>query len=634
MSLSKQLLIIISILLLMIFSVNFAMSVNNIRSYLQGESEVHAQDTATSLGLSLSPYLVDETDPVIVTMMNAIFDMGYYQEIKLVNMEGQPLVTLSNEKVFQGVPDWFVRLLPMQTAVASSEVSSGWNITGVIYVTVNSGYAYLKLYEQAKRGFYFSLSAFVLSNILLFVVLRFTLLSLKKIERLALSISDGRFELIEPLPWTTEVRHVTLAMNTMSRKIAASIKRLHSKLDAISVKLQQDDLTGLHKKSSFNTDMKRLFMENTEAYIFMIRVDALVSLVKEQDDDSIDCLLKDFAQLLIDVSKASELEDVGLYRFFGSEFILLLKNVNVDMAEQLAKALSEAITELGGKYHKSDIAHIGVTPFNPAVTSEDMLAAANEAYEKAQIIRTNSYFIGAQDSQAKDIAEWKALVFSVVDNQQYKVSFISPVEDFKTGQVLMEDAFTLIHDQQGDAISSGTFVSIAEKFPKIIALDKAVTEHAIHYIKDRQIKHAIAISLSTRTVKSNEFWLWLEQLIRQNHLIAEQLVFSFSAYAVEKKTDAFKEFIEFVHKLNAKVMIKRFEHHSLPIAIIKKLKPDYIRLARDIGRDTASDRSKQNFVATIQDVGSLLDIIILAENVSADQDFNALKSIQITGASR
>lgn len=93
MSLSKQLLILISSLFLMIFCVNFVISVNNIRDYLEGESESHAQDTATFLGLSLSPHMIKETDPIIETMMNALFDRGYYQEIKLVNVEHKPLVS-------------------------------------------------------------------------------------------------------------------------------------------------------------------------------------------------------------------------------------------------------------------------------------------------------------------------------------------------------------------------------------------------------------------------------------------------------------------------------------------------------------------------------------------------------------
>lgn len=631
MSLLKQLLIIISALFLMIFSVNFAISVNNIRSYLQGEAEIHAQDTATSLGLSLSPYMHNEADPVILTMMNAIFDMGYYKEIKLVNVTGKSLVTLSNAKIFTEVPAWFVEYLPMQTTTASSEISSGWSMAGAIYVTPNPGYAYLKLYAQAKRSFYYSLITFVFANVLLFLVLRFTLLPLKKIEKMALRISEGQFELIERLPWTTEVSNVTKSMNIMSGKIAASIKRLNAKLDIVGAKLKLDDLTGLHKKSGFNTEMKRLFVRHIEAYIFMIKVDGLTSLVKERGSDEIDLLLKDFAQLLTDTSDSDE---VGIYRFYGAEFVVLLQGATVDHARELAQKLSAAFSVLGEKYSKPDIAHIGVTPFNPVVMTEDMLFAANEAYEKAQIIGANSYFIGAAEDKAKGIAEWKALVFSVVDNRQYTASFVNSMQSLQSNQIVMQDVFTLVSDDQGNAVAVGTFISIAEKFAKIVELDKGVIEQVLEHIKAGQIQYAIAISLSTRTIKNSDFRLWLAQLLTDNQDLASQLVFSFSAYAVEKQVDIFQEFIEFVHKLNAKSMIKRFEYHSLSIEIAKQLKPDYIRLARDVGQGITGNKSQQVFVATIQEIGELLDIDILAENVVAEQDFNTLKAMRLSGASR
>lgn len=635
MSLSKQLLILISALFLMIFSLNFLLSVNNIKSYLEGESQIHAQDTATSLGLSLSPYMVDETDPIIETTMNAIFDMGYYQEIKLLNVENQPLITLSNKKEFEGVPDWFVEMISMKTAMAESEISSGWSITGVIYVTINPGYAYFKLYEQAKSSFYFSLAAFVLSIALLLVVLRITLSSLKRIDQMALTIAEGRFETIEQLPWTTEVRNVTASMNIMSRKIEGAIKNLNTKLDSIGKKLQQDDLTGLYKKSSFETDMKTLYgTDDVEAVIFMIKIDGLSSLVKELDSDAIDLFLKEFARVLVLASKKWGDAEITVYRFFGSEFALLAKQVDFKQTEEIAKLLSSSLAELGEKYNKPDIAHIGVAPFHHVDTTDDLLLAANEAYEQARLIGANSYYIRTSKNRAKDIAEWKSLVFNIVDNFDYKVSFVKQVESFQTEQLLMEEAFTQAVDKKGNLISIGIFISIAEKFEKIVDLDKGVTLQVVEHIKAEQIQHAVAINLSTRTIKNSEFRSWLAHLIKQNPSISQQLVFSISAYAVAKEEDVYKEFIKFVHGLNAKIIIKRFETQSMSPEVVKELNPDFIRLARDIGNGIATDAGKKAFVETMQEIAELLDISVLAENVHAENDFTCVKAIGIAGASR
>lgn len=636
MSLSKQLLLLLSALFLMIFSVNFVLSVNNIRGYLEGEAEVHAQDTATSLGLSLSPYMVKETDPVIETMMNAIFDRGYYQEIKLVNVENEALVLLTNNRLVEGVPAWFIETIPMKTVTAESEISSGWNISGVVYVTLNPGYAYLKLYEQAKSSFYYSLAAFVLSIFLLLIVLRVTLSSLNKIEQMALTIAAGKFEVIEDLPWTTEVRNVTTSMNMMSNKIEAAISNLNLKLAGIGKKLQQDDLTGLNKKSSFETEMKHLFMadEEVEAYVFMLKIDSLGGLVKELGEDAIDDFLKDFSKALIRVSEQSQWGEVLVYRFVGSEFVLLAKKMTLELVEQLAKTLSLCFVEVGEKYQKNDIAHIGVAPFNPVGSTESILLAAKEAYEQAQLIGANSYYIRTGDDPAKGIAEWKELVFSIIDNQKYTLSLVARVEAFETHQVLMQEAFTQALDNNGNVLAIGTFISIAEKFEKIIELDKGVILKVIQQLEEKAISRTIAINLSTRTIKNSDFRAWLVEQIKRKPLLTEQLVFSLSAYAVAKDISVYKEFITFVHGLNARVMIKRFETQSLSPDLVKQLKPDFIRLARDLAQGIAKDKGKIDFVETMKGIGELLDISILAEDVLSDDDYDQMKIIGITGVSR
>jgi len=68
--------------------------------------------------------------------------------------------------------------------------------------------------------------------------------------------------------------------------------------------------------------------------------------------------------------------------------------------------------------------------------------------------------------------------------------------------------------------------------------------------------------------------------------------------------------------------------------VAKELKPDYIRLARDLGNGVVNEEGKQVFIESMQGVGELLDISILAENVQSDQDFEFIKRLGIVGASR
>ena len=633
MSLFKQLLLLITAIILVIFTVNFFAGVNNTRSYLQIESGIHAQDTATSLGLSLSPYMMDQNDPMLQTIINAIFDRGYYKEIKLVNMEDKVLVQVFSQGSFEEVPDWFIKYLPMETASAETEISSGWNIAGKLYVSTNPGYGHLKLYEQASIAFKSSLLAFLIFTLLLFFLLRIILHPLKKIEHMARNIAKGQFDTISKIPWTTEIKNVSVAMNFMSKKIEQMISNLNSKLDKVGQQLQLDELTGLKNKSSFESDMKRLFMSHAEGYVFFIKIDNLGEFAERQGREAVDNFLKEFANVLKETIQFNN-NEFSAYRFYGSEFALIASSLSGAQVESSAKQLSESFIPLAQKINKIDITHIGIVAFDVGSTIPGILTAAREAYEQAHLIGANAYYIHKPDKKARDVSEWLALVEQVINEKQYKVQYISQVYALRDDSgVVMEEAFAQIFDKD-EPVPIGTFISIAEKHGQIINLDKGITSQVVDHIAKEGIQYPISINLSMTSVKNTEFCMWLEALLEKHKDILDKIVFSITAYSVAKDIEQFKKFIVFAHNLGAKVLLKRYESQLISLEQIKILKPDYLRLARELTADINSNNSKRLFVETMKEVSDLLDVKVIAENVKSDNDFELLKKIKIYGASR
>ncbi|HRX70720.1 MAG: EAL domain-containing protein [Candidatus Competibacteraceae bacterium] len=631
MSLSRQLLLLISVLFLLIFSGNFIASVNKIRDYLQTEAKVHAQNTATSLGLSLSPHIADPHDPILETMIKAIYDMGYYQEIKLTDIDGNALVLLNDSKIFEQVPRIFIELLPIETATAMSEINSGWNIAGIVYVTSNPGYAYLKLYQQIKNSFYYSFAAFLLSVALLFLVLRFTLQPLKKIDQLAKTIASGRFARIEKLPWTHEVRNVARSMNFMADKIQGVIDNLHQKLETLSHNLLLDELTGLHKKGSLETDMEQLLATQEDGYLFYLKINEFAELARNRGNAATDRLLQAFSATLKECARAQH-PTARAYRFYGSEFALLMPGLRAPDVEPAAHALQHQINELGAQYRHTDIVHIGIAPLNPQGSPTGILAAANDAYEQATLIGANSYFIRPSNEQGKSDEEWRDLVFDIIDRQRYQVSYVGPVEDLHSGGIIMEEAFTQARDEADQPIPIGVFVAIAEKFNKIVELDQGVTRKVTEHIIEGSLIHGIIVNLSMTTLKNADFRFWLIDFLRQNALLANQLVFSVTAYAAAKDIELFKNFTDFVRQHGARIMLKRYDAQFISVEALKSLKPDYIRLTRELTVGISTENGKKALVEAIKEVGELLDIFVIAEDVQTKSDFDVVKEIGLPGA--
>lgn len=743
MSLSKQLYLIISIIFFMIFTGNFIISVNNTKEYLVSESLTKAQDTATSLGMSLKSLLKDKTNPEIESVINAIANRGFYKEIRLedalfsikekdlikaskdleesstweisnlnidknlgtveVNTQSddfekellalsnpnaetkiseikqQPsediyyfipktsahgkitltfnftatnqeekkvdtsatitldktLVSVNRDIKFDSVPQWFINLIPINLEEQSSEISNGWQTSAIIYVSANPGEAYAKLYEQAKSAIIYAVIAFIISIIILFIFVQYLLKPLIKLEKLANSIASGKFGKIEKLPWTKEIKAVAIAFNDMSSKIEAIINRLNSTLENLTKKLSTDELTALALKPSFETDMKNMFINKSNGYIFVIKIFDLATFAKAHTNSEVNDFIRKFAKIL-STTKLNDKTTVTAYRFFGSEFALIAKNFSYDDAISFTKLLQKAFGELSIEFNKKDLVHIGATPFNPIGTTPQILQSANQAYEKATLIGTNEFFITDSNELVKDMESWRELVFDIINSSKFDVRYIGDCKRLNddSNEIVMQEAFTSIKDNENNNIPIGTFVSIAEKYEKIVDFDKKVIQKVINHILLNSVKHDISINLSLESINNTAFIAWLEKKLLEHKNIASQLVFSATAYAVAKDVDKFKFFADEMHQCGAKIIIKRFETKFIPLSNIKDFNLDYIRLARDYTNDVCHDYSKQSFVESICELTNLLNIKLFAENVQKDEDLAYIKNYGLYAASR
>ena len=574
-------------------------------------------------------------DKHIIISFSAVNIKGQKIDTKATIPLDKTLVQVTREVKFDSVPNWFIDMIPIELEEKSSEISDGWKTSAIIFVSANAGDAYAKLYDQAKSAMIYALIAFIISIVILFIFVQYILKPLKKLEKLAISIASGKFGIIKELPWTTEIKAVAIAFNDMSTKIEAIINRLNNTLENLSQKLSNDDLTGLCLKQNFETDMKKMFINKSTGYVFVIKITDLASFAKSHTTNEVNNFIKKFAQILKH-TKLNENIKTNAYRFFGSEFALIAKNANYEDAINLSKLLQKNFEELSKEFNKKEIVHIGGTPFNPIGTTPEILQSATQAYEKATLIGTNEFFITDTNELSRDMESWRDLVFDIINNSKFDVNYIGNCQTLNTNdlKIVMQESFTNIKDKDENNIPIGTFVSIAEKYEKIVEFDKKVIEKVIGHILINSIKHDISINLSLESINNTAFIAWIKNKIIEHRNIASQLVFSATAYAVAKNEDKFKFFADEIHKCGAKIIIKRFETKFIPLGNLKDFNLDYIRLARDYTCDISKDYSKESFIESISDLAVLLNIKVFAENVKEDEDLKFLEKHNLYAVSR
>lgn len=164
MTLFKQIQIFVAVLLIVTLAIVLKINFDNTKEFVRTQLYSNAKNTANSLSLSLSS--VTDDPATMTTMIRAMFDGGYFEEISLVDAEGNVVEKIFQEPEIEGVPEYFVELVNFENVPADAQISSGWTIFGTLYVKGHPGLSYIRLYDTFK---YLSLSFAVIGVFALFV---------------------------------------------------------------------------------------------------------------------------------------------------------------------------------------------------------------------------------------------------------------------------------------------------------------------------------------------------------------------------------------------------------------------------------------------------------------------------------
>jgi hypothetical protein len=110
MTLYRQLLATMLLLFGLLFAATYWVQFNSTRTYLAQQQETTVINTATSLGLALTPYLENGDKVGAESVIQAIFDGGYYRLVRLDLLASKDVIEQENTNNIQGVPQWFVKL--------------------------------------------------------------------------------------------------------------------------------------------------------------------------------------------------------------------------------------------------------------------------------------------------------------------------------------------------------------------------------------------------------------------------------------------------------------------------------------------------------------------------------------------
>lgn len=329
--------------------------------------------------------------------------------------------------------------------------------------------------------------------------------------------------------------------------------------------------------------------------------------------------------------------DGKLFRLNSSDFACILPNVKLQEAEKLTKDLTAQFNEYQQTSDLDSVAYSGLVAFDKTNPLGELLALADTGVSVAQTQNANSWYsqkdadILQKSSTNYGNQNWRQEIDSVLENQRVTL-LLQPIQPSGRNSKVYGEILARFLNSNDEMLPTASFIAMAEKLDKIIAVDKLIIETTIKEIIDKNmLEHSFGINISARSISDEHFMIWLERKLLREPQVAPRLIFEITEYGLQQNIKTSKRLIDMLHRVGARVTVERFGVGLTSFKFFRDLTPDYIKMDSSYTRDIDDDKNNQYFLRLMVDLAHRLSINVLAESVESQEEKHTLEKLFIDG---
>jgi diguanylate cyclase (GGDEF)-like protein len=634
MSLFKQMVIMFSLFLGIILALVMVLNFKTANEFVQNQLYNDAKNTAHSLGLSLSKVADPSDISTMETMINAIYDSGYYEEISLSDIDGKVLYARKSDLSITDVPVWFTTLVTIQPASVNSDIMIGWSRFGTLKVSGHTGNAYRQLYNTLQK----IIQTFLLVGLCVFIALYFLLkLSLKSLVRIrnqAKAIIDNQFIFEEKIPFTTEFRSVTVAMNAMVGKVKDIFDRENETLQRYQELLYKDAQTKLYNR--------RYAISKLPDYL---QADSLLSSgsfvlfsIDEPENLKKACGYQTYNNLVVKLSSCisdrfSSNSNGLLARLNEGDFLVMSpQEAHADTTRVAQEILTQLKEEMSDETKEVEMnINAGVGDYSSSDTLKSLFSRADNCLIQAKSLGgySVSTISSGDTSMILGREEWKKELLLSIEESRLLLAFQSVVLHGDTDIVLHEEVFLRFLDREGTIHSAGYFIPIATTLGLMDMLDRAMISQVLSYIKEEKIATPMALNISLDFIGKPINIEWLKGELKLFSGTTTPLWFEISNAVVVSHMDSVKQFVEVIRNFGHHFGIDHFVLPDDGAHYLRTIRPDYVKANASYLSDMMIDKNSGSVRESLNNLVKSLGITIIAMMVESSEEYEELQTLGI-----
>lgn len=414
---------------------------------------------------------------------------------------------------------------------------------------------------------------------------------------------------------------------------------------ALQHQASHDDLTGLVNRREFqlrlNMLVRSLFSEPGPHALIYIDLDQFKVVNDTCGHIAGDELLRQIGQRLGERIRARDV----VARLGGDEFGVLLHDVSIDQATEIAEKLCSAVATHRFVWddRRYDLtASIGLCAIDHETQStEEAMSAADAACYVAKDKgrnRTQVYFGGVACKGKRDEMQWVSRLQEALDENRFEL-WQQRILNLGQGAGARADHFEILLrliDKEGRRVAPGAFFPGAERYGLMPAIDRWVITRLLLDEQGSMLKKKIAnmqathcaINLSGASLNDDKFLAFLEDALRHSGL-TNVLCFEITETVSIASFGRIRELMQVFKRFGCRFALDDFGSGMSSFTYLKNLPVDFLKIDGSLVRNIVSDAADFAMVKAFSRVGKALGIQTIAEFVESEATLQRVQKIGI-----
>lgn len=392
-----------------------------------------------------------------------------------------------------------------------------------------------------------------------------------------------------------------------------------------------DELTGLPNLTHFSNrlETEMLDIDANIGAVLLIQITSIDEINMLHSRERGDILLKQVAHLLDRYASHNTNAVVG--RVSGDQFALLLAQVTLDKAEQVAAALVKQFERLAlpkGVFHE-DYVRIGIAGYQFGDSPAEVMHQADDALRIARRQGHNTWFVIDRQLVASYVGQgsvrWRTMLELALKEHQVSYSY-QFIFDVKQKLYALE---LLARIKDGDNwLTRGVFWPWVERCGMVKPFDLLAIETALKQLKTAPC--AVSINLDVATLQDRSvirrliYWAMETNPRQAGRLIIElrEQQVAFLGRRQQSRINALRD-------KGILIAIDRAGQSVLSTQYINDLKPAYIKLHPSLVRDLAQRQVNRLAISSLL-ASAEGKAKVVAVGVESEQDWQILQRLGVS----